>query len=188
VDCSRRLWVLSFAVIAACLAPAAPARADIGGIRQNDAVLDAMLARGRERSPTFRRLLARLGDSNLIVHVWRSQRPNPGAGFTQFIVESGGYRFVRITINVAGVSDGAVALLGHELQHAVEIADDPAVRDEASYTGLYRAIGYPSCLRRRCYDTEDAVNAGRRVLREMLNPFVFPVSFREKPAAQQGKR
>ena len=188
MDCSRRLWVLSFAVIAACLASAAPAHADLGGIRQTDPILDAMFARGRERSPTFRRLLARLGDSNLIVHVWRNQRPHPDAAFTQFIVESGGYRFVRITINVAGVSDGAVALLGHELQHAVEIADDPAVRDEASYTGLYRTIGYPSCMRKRCYDTENAVDAGRRVLREMLNPFVFPVSLREEPSAQQGKR
>ena len=62
-----------------------------------------------------------------------------------------------------------MALLGHELQHAVELAEAPAVEDAADYEQLYERIGYESCssAARRCFETDAAVQAGRDVLREL---------------------
>ena len=59
-------------------------------------------------------------------------------------------------------------MLGHELRHALELADAPWVMDDAAVVSLYREIGYASCARPTpCYDTQEAVAAGRRVLAEL---------------------
>ena len=62
-----------------------------------------------------------------------------------------------------------MALLGHELRHAVELAEAPAVDDDGDYQRLYDRIGYQSCSRAapRCYETDAAVRAGRAVLTEL---------------------
>ena len=62
-----------------------------------------------------------------------------------------------------------MALLGHELRHAVELAEAPAVDDGDDYERLYDRIGYLSCTRAapRCYETVAAVRAGRAVLGEL---------------------
>jgi hypothetical protein len=139
-------------------------------LRTTDPLIIELLTIGRERSPTFRQLLVRLEQSNLIVHLKRTSGPwtKTPRGFTRFIASTGGYRFVQVTIaNASTASDELVALVGHELQHLIEVAEAPAVVDPETYHDLYRAIGYPSCRLRRCYDTHEAVIVGQRVLAEL---------------------
>jgi hypothetical protein len=46
--------------------------------------------------------------------------------------------------------------------------DAPWIVDEASYGTHFKAVGYPSCLcPQPCYETNDAVVAGERILREL---------------------
>lgn len=106
------------------------------------------------------------------MHLRRGTRVPSGSAYNQFITYAGSYRFVRITLNVVKADDDEVALLGHELQHAVELADAPAVDDDSDYERLYDRIGYQSCSRAapRCYETDRAVRAGRDVLRELRRP------------------
>jgi hypothetical protein len=59
-----------------------------------------------------------------------------------------------------------VAALGHELQHAMEVADAPDVRDEGALARFYARIGTEGALP-RSYDTLAAQLAGRRVLMEV---------------------
>ena len=118
-------------------------------IRAVDSGINMLVERGLAHSPTFRRLYEQLGQSDLIVHLERGPQPWLGAGFNQFVAEVGERRFVRITLNVAQLDADAVALLGHELQHAVELADAPDVDDIDGYERLYRRIGYRSCSRAR---------------------------------------
>jgi hypothetical protein len=103
------------------------------------------------------------------VHLRRGTKVPPGSAYNQFITHAGSYRFVRITLNVAKTDDHEVALLGHELHHAVELAEAPAVDDDRDYQRLYQRIGYESCSRAapRCYETDGAVKAGRAVLSEL---------------------
>ena len=137
-------------------------------IRAADSGINMLVERGLAQSPTFRRLYEQLGQSDLIVHLERGPQPWLGAGFNQFVAEVGDRRFVRITLNVAQLDAEAVALLGHELQHAVELADAPDVDDIDGYERLYRRIGYQSCSREtRCFDTLAAVSAGRAILKEL---------------------
>jgi hypothetical protein len=77
-------------------------------------------------------------------------------------------RFLGVTVRMPLVTDAGVALLGHELRHAAEVAAAPWVTDERLYGILYERIGHAQCSRpQRCFDTVAAVDAGRQVLREL---------------------
>ena len=53
------------------------------------------------------------------------------------------------------------------LEHALEVAAAPDVRDQRGLTALYQRIGEPGG-RIHSYDTRAAQNTGRRVKRELL--------------------
>jgi hypothetical protein len=60
-----------------------------------------------------------------------------------------------------------IAALGHELQHAVEIADAATAVDQRSLQALYASIGFALESNRRRYETSAAQAAGNRVRREL---------------------
>jgi hypothetical protein len=68
--------------------------------------------------------------------------------------------------------------LGHELQHAVEIADAREVTDNDTVAKLYRRIGHElePCQGRRRFDTAAAREIGDRVLLELKSADRRPVS------------
>ena len=110
-------------------------------VRATDPRAQAWIRAGAAASRTFRALLSRLGESDLIVHVEIVDRIIGGAvGQMYFVTATGGVRYVRIEV-VADRDDGRmVALVGHELQHAVEVADAPRVRDSKALGMLYRGM------------------------------------------------
>ncbi len=81
---------------------------------------------------------------------------------------SHGQRYVRIQITLRGSPDDAVAVLGHELQHALEVAQEDWVYDQASMEALYQRIGTGSRGGNHVYDTLAAQEVGRIVRRELL--------------------
>jgi hypothetical protein len=75
-------------------------------------------------------------------------------------------RYLRIQITMTGTPTELVSLIGHELRHAVEVADAPNVRTVSELVHLYRRIGTPS-NDAHCYET-DAARATARVVRKEL--------------------
>lgn len=146
-----------------------PTSEEVPRLRSADPFVVALVAEGLGRSETFRRLYERLERSDVIAHVRRSRFGLEGTGRNQFVTQAGAYRFVQLTLVVTKPTDDAVALLGHELQHAVELADAPAITDVYGYGRLYERIGYPSCPggTSPCYETETARRAGRSIRREL---------------------
>jgi hypothetical protein len=59
-----------------------------------------------------------------------------------------------------------MSVVGHELQHALEVAMNTDVRDDVSFGALYARIGDQPARPDR-YDTAAAREAGRRVRNEM---------------------
>jgi hypothetical protein len=184
----RRKSVVSSLLLVGFFAAAAHAETQAPCIRATDRGIHSLIERGLARSATFRRLYERLGRSDLIVHLERGAQPWLSAGFNQFVTDVGERRFVRITLNVMQVDDDSVALLGHELQHAVELAIAPDVDDLDSYERLYRRIGYPSCTREpRCFDTVAAVAAGRVILKELRQSAPIPVASLARAGGRYGE-
>ena len=76
-------------------------------------------------------------------------------------------RYLRIQINRTGTPTELISLMGHELRHAIEVADATDVRDERALERLYQRIGMPSAAL-HTYDTDAAQTTGRRVRKELL--------------------
>ena len=136
-------------------------------VRTQDRSIRYLLKRGFNHSPTFARLMARLQHSDVIVYVEEVPRL-PGAleGRMMMLPMTHGQRYVRIQIALRGSPDDSIALLGHELQHATEVAQEIGVNSQPLLAALYERIG------RRggpdVYDTIAAQEVGRIVRRELL--------------------
>ena len=140
-------------------------------VRTTSSRLAGLIRDGVRFSPTFQTLADRLCRSDLIVYVDVEHFPPHGLeGRLTFVGSAPGARYVRI--RVASVPDAArqIAIIGHELQHAVEIADHPAIVDEQSLGREYARIGYSGNAfvpHTQTFDTEAAIKAGKRVLQEL---------------------
>ena len=67
-----------------------------------------------------------------------------------------------------------LGIVGHELQHAVEIASAPNVVDDQSFKRLFTRIGYSGCLSARGeqFETTAALETGERVREEFARATV----------------
>jgi hypothetical protein len=142
-----------------------------GHLRTTDDRLRRLLELGTRTSPTFRALVHRLLDSNVIVYLWCDRAGTaPSDGRLTFVSAAGGYRYVVVRLVRFHSRERQLAIMAHELRHAVEIADAPHVVDEESLEREYRRIGYmssPPTAERRTFDTRAAVDVGEQVMREL---------------------
>jgi hypothetical protein len=135
-------------------------------------VLD-LLRQGEQQSATFRWLMVELAATDAIVYV------EPGicafghlaACLPHPIVVVGSARYLRVTFDPHRRSAiENLALIGHELQHALEIASTQGVRTPDAVAQLFGRIGFsPSCPAGvpDCYETDAARVIGIRIEREL---------------------
>ena len=130
----------------------------------------SLLDRGYAASSTLAALVDALERSDVIVHIeehWRLDRGRDGE--TQLVAVAGGHRYLRIHLDPRISDQAAIALLAHELQHAVEIADARWVVDQKTLAQLYMCIGFESRARGTSLgvDTIRAHETARHVLGEL---------------------
>ena len=129
-----------------------------------------LLTLGYQTSPTLATLVDELEHSDVIVHIEERRRPERWTiGHTRLVARIGGQRYLRISLDVRRGDEALVALLGHELHHAREIAQESWVTDQTTLAELYRQIGHESCARPGmiAVDTQAARKVGRQVLAEL---------------------
>jgi len=147
-------------------------------VRAESTYIRVVLAEGVQYSPTFSTLVERIDASNVIVHV-ECARLNSLAlqGRTLFVAATREVRYVRVQINCPLATRELTAIVGHELQHAAEIAAAPEVVDERSFGRLLQRIGFSKCwCAEEQYETTAAIDAGARVGDEMLVHHVLSVA------------
>jgi hypothetical protein len=140
-------------------------------VRPLDASSRAFLEEGLRHSVTFRALVQAIDASDVLVLVQTLTRATarPSAG-TTFVSHTGRNRVLSISLLVGQDWPVAVVLLGHELQHVVEVVHSPEVVDLRGYGRLFRAIGSRSpCPTRAtaCFETDAAVAVGQHVGRDL---------------------
>jgi hypothetical protein len=137
-------------------------------VRTTNPYVQRLLEKGVSRSPTFASLLARLNASDVIVYIEQTDAmPKTLEGRLLLMPLANHQRYLRIQITRHGTANELIALLGHELRHAVEVADATDVRDEGALERLYQRIGMPS-TGSHTYDTDAAQVTGRRVRKELV--------------------
>jgi hypothetical protein len=133
----------------------------------NEALLDA-LATGVKASPTLRRIASSLEASDVVVYVVFEPSPTNGvAAHVSFISAAGGRRYLHVGIDPRFSGTQLIALLGHELQHAAEIAAEASVVDSRTLAEFYRRVGFGGTFgTREHFESDRAIEAGYRVGRE----------------------
>lgn len=138
-------------------------------IRSTDRRLRALLDEGLRLSPTLRALVARLHASDVVVYL-QCDGPSGPDGRLTFLTAAAGSRYVVVRM-ARFPRYQQIAMMAHELQHAVEIAETPAIVDGPSLVREYRRFGYETTWNSRpgiSFDTQAAVRAGEQVLREVM--------------------
>jgi hypothetical protein len=140
-------------------------------VRSTDRYMIRLIREGYDRSSTFRNLVDFLQQTNVIVSIHPlacsgGRIRSCLAGVKGSIQE----RHIWIKVDPQHtIHDRLIATVAHELQHAVEIAEDPNVIDAASVLKLYRNIAAGQCgrgLSEEC-ETTRALAAERKVLVEL---------------------
>ncbi len=145
----------------------APKPAATSHVRATDARVRQWLDAGASQSSTFRGLLTRLAESDVIVYLRTVDRiPGGGAGQLSFMAATDTIRYVRIDLVPDGDFGEMVALVGHELQHAVEISHVACVRDAKSMAMLYLGMG-DTRISRGHYDSVAARTTEERIRLEL---------------------
>lgn len=144
-------------------------------LRTGDRRVRALLHEAVARSASLRALVARLERSDVVVYLRCEALPPHLDGRLTFVSAAGGFRYVVVHLAVERSALRKMAALGHELQHALEIADRPEIVDQASLARAYATFGFERPTRHfavTAFDTVAAVEVGKQVRRELTHSSV----------------
>jgi len=138
-------------------APAVPEALQITHVRALDPKAATLLRDGPVQSATIRRLVDALDQSTVFVFVETGFLAAPSQLTVTGACPAG--RLLRITLSVPEAHDRLLAWLGHELQHATEIASAPEVRSAATLCRFYRRHGLLGSGEGQCTTAAQKVTA-----------------------------
>jgi hypothetical protein len=123
------------------------------------------------RSPAIQEWIDRLEQLDVTVYI-------RAKAFTQIDLEgrvallspAGAHRYLVIELACGRTELAQMSTLGHELFHAIEIAEEPSVVDTETLADLYTRIGMKTGDSRglRTFETAGAAEAGDRVRKQLL--------------------
>ena len=128
------------------------------------------LAESLRRSPTVARLIDQLQQSDVIVFIDTRLDPSVPTAETMLMSTGGGVRYVHVILNPRMSPDDRVEYLAHELQHAVEIAEDRSAVDGPSVRRRFAEIGRAlagAAAREQAFETDEARRVSLTVRSEL---------------------
>ena len=139
-------------------------------VRTNDARVQMLLTQGIRRSATFVSLVTALSATDVIVYI-EPVRSLPSLTSGRLLLISQPHtaqRYLRIQVLGQMPGNDLISTIGHELQHALEVAAAPEVQDQSGLERLYRQIGQTGAAK-QSYDTAAAQATGRRIRMELAS-------------------
>jgi len=116
-------------------------------------------------SPTVAALMGSLEGTDVIVSVQVTLRRFGFAGDLRILTAAGGRRYLMIRVSAEQSPSDQAAYLGHELQHANEIAQAHDVQDDSGLARLMSRIGRKGF--RGAFETDAAQRVTRQVQKEV---------------------
>jgi len=139
-------------------------------VRFLDPVLKELFDQGMQQSPTLRALVEKIEATPILVFIEGDIRmPSHLGARLNFVTSVNGLRYVRVDIDCTLSPRRQVALLAHELQHALEIGERRDILDAEGMESLYEEIGFQSSDNgsHKSYETEAAKDIQRAVDEEL---------------------
>src|SRR5215510_14353455 len=124
-----------------------------------------LLSEASMRSKTFRELVASIENTDGIVYVEPgSCRHGVRACLSLSVTAGGGYRILRVMVDLATDMVALMATIGHELRHALEILTHPTVRTTEQ---AYMFYSREAATSRDVFETRAAIQTGLAVEQEI---------------------
>jgi hypothetical protein len=168
-----RLVIIFLAALMSATPAAADAVPDVSShlhVRIIDHRLRTLFEEGLHRSPTLRGLVSRLEASDVVVYLQPdAYAMGDVAGRLTWLSAVNGVRYVMVRVRRLASVLQQLAMIGHELQHAVEVAETPEIVDGPSMLREYTRIGYINGAMSSgvTVDTQAALDAGEQVAEEL---------------------
>ena len=139
-------------------------------VRPYDGRAAQLLLEGLERSVTMRTIVDRLEQLEVIVYVQMQPALRKKlAGTLTWLAATPSNRYVRISLNPEIARDSLIAALGHELQHALEVAEAPWIVDPPSLQAYYEKHGLKTATQHiNGWDSMAARLIGDEVRRDLV--------------------
>lgn len=123
------------------------------------------------RAPAIREWLDRLEELDVTVYIRaKAFTQSDLEGRVALLSAGGSHRYLVIELACGRSELSQMAALGHELFHAIEIAEEPSVVNPGTLAALYSRIGIQTgdSRGRRTFETDGAAAAGDRARRQLL--------------------
>jgi hypothetical protein len=160
--------VLPLLLALLCVVPPATPLPSLTRVRPISDTSRSILNGAMKRSPTVVRLVSELQQLDVIVYIELGLEPMATVGMTSILTTAGATRMLRVVVSARLDPRRRMEVLGHELQHALEIASANGVTNDATLHALYRRIGYP--ISNTSYETDGARVVESQVRRELTRP------------------
>jgi hypothetical protein len=167
-DGEMHVVLLALTLVAMSGSPAATetALAPLPHLRPLDPLAVDLASAGTRGSATFAGLLATLDHATGLVVYVTTTPERDHRGSIVFVGHASGVTYLLIRVNTRQIDLDRVAVLAHELTHAVEISRaSPPITSERELQRLYTCIGVDSTGRR--LESAAAVRAERAVHHEI---------------------
>lgn len=137
-------------------------------VRILDCRLMTAVANAASRSATLNDLLQRVQRTNGLIYITPPPPIGPATrllgGFSHGISVAGSYRVLRIFVS-GRRDDAAIAIVGHELRHALEVLELTSATTEAEVEALYDRLGWRTS--EHTVETQAALDTGNAIAREL---------------------
>jgi hypothetical protein len=154
-----RLVLFAIALLTAAAGTPAPR------VRSSHPYIRAIMTEASVRSATFRRLVAGVEATDGIVYVEQGDcRPRAPACLPPVITAAGGARILHVLVDARQRDWQVMADIGHELQHALEILTNPAVRTSSA---AFFVATKDQSARDGITETDAAIRAGDAIKKEV---------------------
>ena len=160
---ARQAWHAAMLGMVAVVVASAAAAGDVRPLQPRGARL---LEDGMRRSSSLAALVSEIRESDLVVYV--DLDPNePGSleGSLRFRGAAAGVRYVRVWLQPRRCDAALIAMLAHELQHALEVARATWVSTTDAFRALFGTLGRSTNADH--YETDAAQAMGARVRHEL---------------------
>jgi hypothetical protein len=136
-----------------------------GRVRSEHQVIAAAITDAAEHSATFRSMVESIGATDVIVYVREGRCTLGLRACLAAVQKTPAVRFVFVNVDTKrAVGCELMASIGHELQHALEVAQNPRVVDNDTLAHFYMHLGPTGSDR---FETAAAVRAGLLVGQEV---------------------
>ena len=139
---------------------------------RGEAGMQRLVDEAARRSPAIQDWIERLQELDVTVYVRAKAFSQTDLdGRISLLSTAGRHRYLVIELACGRSEVAQMATLGHELFHAIEIAEEPSAVGPESLAALYSRIGIKTGDSQglRTFETEAAAAAGLRARRQLLS-------------------